>query len=167
MNLSGVYKRQLLQLSRISVLVWFCKPCLNHNSFYFRRGHGAQGQNGDDESHGSTSVHRPSNMPRNRDKEDAGQAMALHVYAEVDKPNKKPRAETGGAVSFTLDYEALTCKKMWVTLISLENTLRYNHAIVGPVPDIKHSKRCRSVRFCTVFPEIMLGQQIILNDYDY
>ncbi|XP_068734072.1 uncharacterized protein [Montipora capricornis] len=91
----------------IAVIVWCVrkKKCPNEtkevsdgNASGQGRGGGAQGQNGGDESayesaYSNASVLPPSKKPTNTGKEDAGQAVALPVYAQVDKSKKKPRSE--------------------------------------------------------------------------
>ena len=79
---------------------------VSHNSCYVLRGGGAQGQNAGDESaydsaYSNASVLPPSKKPTSTGKEDAGQAIALPVYAQVDKSKKKPRSEKEAQVRFT------------------------------------------------------------------
>ncbi|XP_068685596.1 neural cell adhesion molecule 1-like isoform X2 [Montipora foliosa] len=90
----------------IAVIVWCVRKnkCSNGrkvsdgNDAGQGKGGGAQGQNGGDESayasaYSNASVLPPSKKPANPGKEDSGQAIALPVYAEVDKSKKKPRSE--------------------------------------------------------------------------
>ncbi|XP_068733318.1 uncharacterized protein [Montipora capricornis] len=91
----------------VTVIIWFVrkkkfpkkqKEVSDTNVAGQGRGGGAQGKSGGDESayesaYSNASVLPPSKKPTNTGKEDAGQAVALPVYAQVDKSKKKPRSE--------------------------------------------------------------------------
>ncbi|XP_068685600.1 uncharacterized protein [Montipora foliosa] len=90
----------------VTVIIWFVrkkkfpkKPKVSDTNVAGQgRGGGAQGKSGGDESayesaYSNASVLPPSKKPANSVKEDSGQAIALPVYAQVDKSKKKPRSE--------------------------------------------------------------------------
>ena len=96
----------LLIIPSITICLKKTLQSVSHNSYYVLRGGGAQGKSGGDESayesaYSNASVLPPSKKPTNTGKEDTGQAIALPVYAQVDKSKKKPRSEREAQVRFT------------------------------------------------------------------